>query len=97
MKFRTMLPALLLVAALPIACTYAAKIPGDCTGDGMFDQGDARLVKSYLLGQVELSPWQLAAADLSGDGLVSITDLLQMQRFLTGRTSAPSSPGRGHR
>ena len=89
MKFRTMLPALLLLAALPIACTDAAKIPGDCTGDGIFDQGDAQLVKAYLLGQAELSPWQLAAADLSGDGNISITDYLQMQSALTGRTSAP--------
>ena len=89
MKFRTMLPALLLLAALPIACTDAAKIPGDCTGDGIFDQGDAHLVKAYLLGKAELSSWQLAAADLSGDGSVSITDYLQMQSALTGRTSAP--------
>ena len=89
MKFPTILPALLLLCALPIACTDAAVIPGDCTGDGCFDAADAALVKAYLLGQAELSPAQLAAADISGDGGVSITDFLQMHSRLTQRTSAP--------
>ena len=92
MKFRTFLPALLLclwLAAFPIACADASFVPGDCTGDGVFDQADAQLVKAYLLGQAEFSPEQLSAADLSGDGQLTVTDFLQMRLTLTGRTSAP--------
>ena len=43
-------------------------------GDGLLDEGDALLVLRYAAGLEKLDAAQAAAADLDGDGKVSIYD-----------------------
>ena len=48
--------------------------PGDVSGDGLVDRGDAELVLDFLAGRLSLDALAFDAADVSGNGLVSPYD-----------------------
>ena len=56
-------------------------------------QEDLDLLNEYLDGDVSLSPWQLKAADLNGDGSVTSADADLLQDYLDGEYSVTSRAG----
>ncbi len=48
---------------------------------------DAHMMQSYILGLKELSPLQAAAADVNGDGRVTILDLAELNKLVLGITN----------
>ena len=60
-------------------------VRGDVTGDGQVAMNDILKVNSYLLGRIQLTDAELAAADVTGDGQVAMNDILKINSFLLGR------------
>jgi len=79
------LAALLALAPLFIfpaaAETEGAVLLGDVDGDGQINTTDARLIAGYVVGQFTENDLNLSAADVNGDGVVSVYDVLLVLRF----------------
>lgn len=56
-------------------------------------QEDLDLLNDYLSGDAILSPWQLKAADLNGDGTVTSTDAGLLQDYLDEEYSVANRAG----
>lgn len=70
---------------------------GDATGDGYVDEEDLELLKRLLADteearqlQARLSPAQLAACDINGDGVIDVRDLLVLCHRLVAEMKAGS-------
>jgi len=64
-----------------------ATMPGDVNGDGLVGIGDAVLALRAVLKLVDLSPSQVAAADVApagGDGHVSLADVVRLLQMAIG-------------
>ncbi|MEW6755153.1 MAG: dockerin type I domain-containing protein [Candidatus Latescibacterota bacterium] len=54
------------------------ELKGDVDASGRVDLQDALLVTQFVAGQVVLTPVQLRAADMNGDGTVDMSDLAEL-------------------
>ncbi|MBP5662116.1 MAG: hypothetical protein J6X30_03055 [Clostridia bacterium] len=66
---------------------YVLAVTGDTNGDGACDELDAAAVKDQLLARRSLGGVYALAADVSGDGRVTITDFLMIRSYLAGKTA----------
>ena len=55
--------------------TYELAVDGDLTGEGSRNSRDLTLLMDYLIGAADFNGVYEIAADLSGDGMVDVTDL----------------------
>ncbi|NLA27383.1 MAG: hypothetical protein GX878_08325, partial [Firmicutes bacterium] len=62
--------------------------PGDLTGDGEVNVQDAIWLLRSIVGLVELTPAQEAAADVNGDGLLNVADAILILRYIVGLISS---------
>lgn len=91
--------SLVLGAAAAIAA--AAIMPfsaGAAKAENRFTLTDLVIVSQYLAGKKDLTEQQIREFDLTGDGRVTLSDLVQMARGLSGKppvqpTPAPSTSG----
>jgi hypothetical protein len=59
-------------------------IKGDLNNDGMITYADLVILQAYLLEKISLTDNQILAADISGEGNISIFDLGKLQGHLLG-------------
>ena len=59
--------------------SVTAVIAGDLNGDGAVTDEDVKLMKKYLLGDIELADAVLSAADFDMNGEADISDLMYMR------------------
>ena len=57
---------------------------GDVDGDGFVTENDAKLIAEYLVGRVQLEPWQLERADVNADDKVSMADVQHIGQYVSG-------------
>lgn len=55
---------------------------GDLNGDGRISVADGVVLQKYLLGMEQLSDAQLRFADLTGDGVVDVFDMIKIRQLL---------------
>ena len=55
---------------------------GDVNQDGFVFQNDATELRKYLVGSIELTPYQMKLADTFSDGKVSISDATYIQQYI---------------
>lgn len=67
--------------------TAGVFVSGDLNGDGAVTISDLVIVKSYLLGNDDLSGLSLPAADTNRDGNISITDFVVIKSHLLGNSN----------
>ncbi len=67
--------------------TVGCALAGDVNGDGKIDVFDLLTLLSYLNGQVNPNPDQLACADLDPNGRIDIFDLLKILSLIGGRAA----------
>ncbi|WP_152399634.1 X2-like carbohydrate binding domain-containing protein [Paenibacillus cellulositrophicus] len=60
--------ALTVTADVTYAAYYTAFVMGDADGDGKVTAADALLLSKYIKGKITLTPEQLQALDMNGDG-----------------------------
>ena len=63
---------------------YTAIIYGDVNGDGMINANDTQALADYITGKITLDRAFLIAADLRGDGDITIENALMIQRHVYG-------------
>ena len=63
---------------------YTAIIYGDVNGDGMINANDTQTIADYITGKITLDRAFLIAADLRGDGNITIENALMIQRHVYG-------------
>ena len=66
---------------------YTIIIYGDVNCDGLINTADVQTVADYLVSSVSFSAAQLYAADVTGDGRVTIENALIIQRHIYGKES----------
>ena len=69
---------------LPEEDDYAFYVEGDVNGDGTFNVLDIQAVANYISGNSELTEDELRRADIVGDGVVDILDLVEMVSRILG-------------
>ncbi|MDW7657352.1 MAG: Ig-like domain-containing protein, partial [Bacillota bacterium] len=57
---------------------------GDVSGDGIIDITDILYIRTDILGNYTLQPWQTPAADINRDGAIDITDILYVRAHILG-------------
>ncbi|MBO5164894.1 MAG: peptidoglycan DD-metalloendopeptidase family protein [Ruminococcus sp.] len=60
----------------------APSFSGDLNGDGSITVADGILLQRHILGMVNLSDEQLKAADLTGDGVTDVFDMIMIRKIL---------------
>ena len=85
----------------PVSAAPVTHGSGDVNADGFLDSADARLILRHAAGTVTLNETQLAAADITGNGVVNRKDADALWKLifvadktsaaLTGTTTAPES------
>ncbi len=68
---------------------YTAIIYGDVNGDGIINSGDTQTVSDYVTGKITLGRPFMLAADLKGDGSITIQNALMIQRHIYGYALIP--------
>jgi surface antigen len=63
-------------------------MPGDVTGDGMVDIRDVSMVMQKVIGIIDLSDEQTAAADVNNDGIIDVRDVTLIMRYSLGYISS---------
>ena len=90
MKHTKKVLCLLLAALLSLSvcgglfASAANAVPGDIDGDGKANAKDYLMLKSYVLGSIELTDEQVARAEISGDGKVNARDYLMLKSYILG-------------
>ena len=72
--------------SVPVEQTDAAEVKvktGDLTGDNIIDLTDLSTLSLALIGDMELTGDQKTAADIDGDGELSMADLAKLRQFLS--------------
>jgi hypothetical protein len=64
--------------------SFSGGIPGDVTGDGIVNILDVVQMVNIVLGSMEPTPAQFAAADLNSDGVVNILDIVSVVNIILG-------------
>lgn len=64
---------------------YTQIIKGDTSGDGIVTAADALMLTKYLKGNIQLTPEELEAADVNGDGVVDDKDVKAILAIITGK------------
>lgn len=59
-------------------------VRGDIDGDRKITKKDLLLLQLYLVGRIVLNDKQLLAADVNGDGNISLMDAIAIRRHLDG-------------
>ena len=59
-------------------------IKGDVTGDGRINLEDIIMTRRYIVGSIDIVPWQKVAADVNNDGTVIINDLIAIRNHWNG-------------
>ena len=54
-------------------------VKGDINGDGVLDITDVVMARSYIVGNIELTPEQISSGDMNGDGEIGIIDVVAMR------------------
>ncbi len=67
-------------------------ILGDIDGNGAIDATDYLLLKSHVLGFLQLNDEQVALADISNDGVINATDYMLLKRSVMGTYKIPGTP-----
>lgn len=57
----------------------------DVSQDGRFDETDIEQVQSYLIGAASLSESSLEIADVTGEGKVTVSDVVKLKRLLEAK------------
>ena len=57
---------------------------GDVDGDGWVTNDDAQMIAEYVVGNITLTPAQLARADVNGDGIVDVVDAMFIAQYVEG-------------
>ncbi len=58
-------------------------VPGDINADGIIDLSDLSELSLALIGDVKLTETQKSAADVDGDGKVTLADLAKFRQYLS--------------
>lgn len=59
-------------------------IKGDLNNDGMITYADLVILQAYLIQKISLTENQILAADISGEGNISVMDVARLYRHLLG-------------
>ena len=59
-------------------------IKGDVTGDGRINLEDIIITRRYIVGSIDIVPWQKVAVDVNNDGTVIINDLIAIRNHWNG-------------
>lgn len=65
--------------------TYVFVVPGDTSGDGVVNSGDALMILNYSVGSAELVGEALTAGDTNGDGVINSGDALDVLQLAVGQ------------
>lgn len=55
---------------------------GDVSGDGVLSASDVTMLIDYINGVAQLDAYQLVAADVDGNGFISIADVIDLQDLI---------------
>lgn len=70
---------------ITVYAKWKSEISGDVNLDGVIDSDDAILLNDYLLGRKSLNKSQAEKADITGDDIIDVFDLVAMKSALTER------------
>ena len=80
--------------------TLPAAMPGDIDGDGVVTERDALLILRHVVGLIELSPSQIAMADVAPrgrpDGRLTAADVVLVLRAAARIETLPTPPPKPH-
>jgi hypothetical protein len=60
-------------------------VKGDANGDGIISPADALLITKHMTGKIELTPEQIEALDMNGDGKLDGDDVKMIMEIYLGR------------
>lgn len=60
---------------------------GDPNMDGWVSQADIALTQQFIMGTITPTAEQFRRADVNGDGMVNMGDVIRMERYLLGLDS----------
>ena len=63
---------------------YRIVIRGDVNGDSQITITDLLMLRNHVLGTIELTPYQLTAANIDGDNEISMVDILKLRDGILG-------------
>lgn len=70
---------------ITVYAKWQSEISGDVNLDGTIDTDDAILLNDYLLGRKEFTKEQAEKADITGDNIIDVFDLVAMRSTLVER------------
>ncbi len=73
-------------------CEIKVVVPGDLSGDGKVNTGDAVLILRHAAELVQLNDEQLVAGDINTDGSVNVGDAVLVLRHTVGLIEIPGAP-----
>ena len=68
-------------------CTGSVDLPGDVNGNGIVDLNDVNAIVNYIMGTPPVV-FNLALADVNGDGTVNVADLVKVIQIVKEHTIA---------
>lgn len=68
-------------------CTSSVGIPGDVNGNGIIDLNDVNAIVDYIMGTPPVV-FNLALADVNGDDVVNVADLVKVIQIVKEHTKA---------
>ncbi|WP_205621637.1 InlB B-repeat-containing protein [Paenibacillus sanguinis] len=71
--------------AITYTAYFAPIVKGDLSGDGILTAADALMLTKYLRDSIHLTPEELEAADVNGDGIVDEKDVKAILAIITGK------------
>ncbi|MCI8670196.1 MAG: hypothetical protein HFI34_11880 [Lachnospiraceae bacterium] len=66
------------------ASALTRRLYGDINNDGIINQTDVDILQQYMVKLIEFDKYQLIAADVDGDGRVSLNDVITLKRLVDG-------------
>ena len=86
-KTVSVLIALILMLTQGMICFAAPNLKGDIDADGIVSAADARLALRQAVGLEQLTPREIAAADMTGSGKITAEDARTILRIAVNLTS----------